>query len=133
MAVFPSLAAAESPAQRMTTTKPEMLVHLSHSAYSRILTRLFQAVLDPKTSRRIFELARDQQEEFDEKELDDEDETPDQHPLSIPRQAAEEEDDFDFDRYEDDDAEEIEEIVSKAPPRITQTDDEQARKLMRMT
>ena len=31
-------------------------------------------ILDPKTSRRIFELARDQQDELGEKDLDDEDE-----------------------------------------------------------
>lgn len=79
-------------------------------------------ILDPKTSRRIFELARDQQEELEEKELDDEDDAEDAQGLSVPRGAApEDDDDLDLDRYENSDAEEIEEIVSKTSLRITHT------------
>ncbi|KAI0363716.1 cell adhesion protein byn-1 [Pilatotrama ljubarskyi] len=70
-----------------------------------------EVILDPKTSQRIFELARDQQEELDEKELDDEDEDEDQPNLSAPRGAVlDDDDDLDLDRYEEEDAEEIEEI-----------------------
>ncbi|EIW62156.1 cell adhesion protein byn-1 [Trametes versicolor FP-101664 SS1] len=68
-----------------------------------------EAILDPKTSRRIFELARDQQEELDEKDLDDEDEDDTQLDLSAPRgPSLDDDDDLDLDRYED--VEEIEEI-----------------------
>ncbi|OJT13181.1 Bystin [Trametes pubescens] len=69
-----------------------------------------EAILDPKTSRRIFELARDQQEELDEKDLDDEDEDGTPLDLSAPRGPSldDDEDDLDLDRYED--VEEIEEI-----------------------
>ncbi|KAI8985004.1 cell adhesion protein byn-1 [Trametes punicea] len=70
-----------------------------------------EVILDPKTSRRIFELARDQQEELDEKALDDEDEDDDRHlNLSVPRAPTlDDDDELDLDRYEED-AEEIEEI-----------------------
>ena len=91
-----------------------------------------QAILDPKTSRRIFELARDQQEEFDEKDLDDEDEDESRPSLAVPRELPEDDDDFDLDRYEDNE-EEIEEIVSKPPRLLTLSDDKLARKLMKMT
>ncbi|KAI0723470.1 cell adhesion protein byn-1 [Earliella scabrosa] len=70
-----------------------------------------EAILDPKTSRRIFELARDQQEELDENDLDDEDEEAQQHHLSAPRgPASEDDDDLDLEQYENEDIEEIEEI-----------------------
>ncbi|KAI9063423.1 cell adhesion protein byn-1 [Trametes sanguinea] len=71
-----------------------------------------EAILDPKTSRRIFELARDQQEELDEKDFDDEDDEDDNHAsLSAPRgPAIDDDDDLDLERYEDQDEEEIEEI-----------------------
>ncbi|KAI0676769.1 cell adhesion protein byn-1 [Trametes maxima] len=73
-----------------------------------------EVILDPKTSRRIFELARDQQEELDEKDFDDEDEDDDQPNFSAPRgPALDEDDDLDLEQYEED-VEEIEEIVSKA-------------------
>ena len=91
-----------------------------------------QAILDPKTSRRIFELARDQQEEFDEKDLDDEDEDESRPSLAVPRELPEDDDDFDLDRYEDNE-EEIEEIVSKPARLLTLSDDKLARKLMKMT
>ncbi|KAI0632996.1 cell adhesion protein byn-1 [Trametes polyzona] len=66
-----------------------------------------EVILDPKTSRRIFELARDQQEELDEKEFDDEDEDDDRPNFSAPRgPAPDEDDDLDLDRYEDEDVEE---------------------------
>lgn len=79
----------------------------------RLIPTGVQAILDPKTSRRIFELARDQQEELDEKDLDDEDEDDTQLDLSAPRgPSLDDDDDLDLDRYED--VEEIEEIVSKA-------------------
>ncbi|KAI0662952.1 cell adhesion protein byn-1 [Cubamyces menziesii] len=71
-----------------------------------------EVILDPKTSRRIFELARDQQEELDEKEFDDEEDEDDSRPsFSAPRGPTidEDEDELDLDRYEED-AEEIEEI-----------------------
>ncbi|KAH9943001.1 cell adhesion protein byn-1 [Epithele typhae] len=72
-----------------------------------------EAILDPKTSRRIFELARDQQDEFDDKELDDEDEDEDeaQRRFTAPRGPSfEDEDDLDLDQFENDDEEEIDEI-----------------------
>ncbi|KAH9894173.1 cell adhesion protein byn-1 [Cubamyces lactineus] len=70
-----------------------------------------EVILDPKTSQRIFELARDQQEELDEKEFDDEDEDDSRPSFSAPRGPTidEDEDELDLDRYEED-AEEIEEI-----------------------
>lgn len=81
--------------------------------------------MDPKTSRRIFELARDQQDELGEKDLDDEDEDDDQHDLSIPRATlpADDDDLDDLDQYEDKDDEEIEEIVSKIFNLMTHLDD----------
>ncbi|RPD62033.1 cell adhesion protein byn-1 [Lentinus tigrinus ALCF2SS1-7] len=71
-----------------------------------------EVILDPKTSRRIFELARNQQEELEEKELDDDDDdAEDAQGLSVPRGSApEDDDDFDLEQYENEDAEEIEEI-----------------------
>ena len=101
----------------------------------RPILMLHQAILDPKTSRRIFELARDQQEELDENDLDDEDEEAQQHHLSAPRgPASEDDDDLDLEQYENEDIEEIEEIVSNDSHHITQNDDERAyRKLMKMT
>ncbi|TBU50500.1 cell adhesion protein byn-1 [Dichomitus squalens] len=68
-----------------------------------------EVILDPKTSRRIFELARDQQEELDEKELDDEDED-DRPDLSALRAPAADDDLDDLDQYDNEDVEEIEEI-----------------------
>ena len=46
--------------------------------------------------------------------------------------APEDDDDFDLDRYEDNE-EEIEEIVSKPTRLLTLSDDKLARKLMKMT
>ncbi|KAI0829358.1 cell adhesion protein byn-1 [Trametes gibbosa] len=69
-----------------------------------------EAILDPKTSRRIFELARDQQEELDEKEFDDDEEDHAQPSFSTARgPASDDEDDLDLDRYEDEE-EEVEEV-----------------------
>ncbi|EJF63053.1 cell adhesion protein byn-1 [Dichomitus squalens LYAD-421 SS1] len=68
-----------------------------------------EVILDPKTSRRIFELARDQQEELDEKELEDEDED-DRPDLSALRAPAAADDLDDLDQYDNEDVEEIEEI-----------------------
>ncbi|KAI0643706.1 cell adhesion protein byn-1 [Trametes meyenii] len=70
-----------------------------------------EVILDPKTSRRIFELARDQQEELDENDFDDEVEEDDQPNFSAPRgPALDEDDDLDLERYDEEDVEEIEEI-----------------------
>lgn len=73
-------------------------------------------ILDPKTSRRIFELARDQQEELGEWDDEEQDDADDEgRPnFSVPRaQNFEDEDEDDLERYEQDDyEEEVEEIVS---------------------
>ncbi|THH33809.1 hypothetical protein EUX98_g468 [Antrodiella citrinella] len=69
-------------------------------------------ILDPKTSRKIFELARDQQEELEDSEGDD-DTLEEQTAFTRPRvsQAINDDDDDDLGDYqEDDDEEEIEEI-----------------------
>jgi len=74
-----------------------------------------EVILDPKTSRRIFELARDQQEELGAWEDEDEaDEDGDKPAFSVPRiQKSDDEDDDDLERFGDDDFEEdVEEIVS---------------------
>ncbi|KAF9821035.1 hypothetical protein IEO21_01012 [Rhodonia placenta] len=71
-------------------------------------------ILDPKTSRRIFELARDQQEELGEWDDEEQDDADDEgRPnFSVPRaQNFEDEDEDDLERYEQDDyEEEVEEI-----------------------
>nr|VWP00676.1 Chitinase [Ganoderma boninense] len=71
-----------------------------------------EVIFDPKTSRRIFELARDQQDELGEKDLDDDDEDDDHQDFSAPRATmpADDDDLDDLDEYEDRDIEEIEEI-----------------------
>lgn len=86
--------------------------------------------MDPKTSRRIFELARDQQDELGEKDLDDEDED-DQQDLSVPRamMPADDDDLDDLDEYDDKHIEEIEEIVSKIFNMMTHFDDIQGQEV----
>lgn len=113
-AASPSLDAAKDQKRTRTRTSPARLARAcSPASRLRLIPTGLQAILDPKTSRRIFELARDQQEELDEKDLDDEDEDT-QLDLSAPRGPSldDDDDDLDLDRYED--VEEIEEIVSKA-------------------
>ena len=79
-------------------------------------------ILDPKTSRKIFELAKDQQEEvgtWEEDEDEDEDEAG-RPSFTVPRaqENEDEDEDDDLDRYDQDDyEEEVEEIVSSAGPR----------------
>lgn len=69
-------------------------------------------ILDPKTSRKIFELARDQQDELEEVEDDDEEEAQENAKFTLPRtQKAEDEDDDDLEEYGDEEYEEVEEIV----------------------
>ncbi|KAI0939048.1 hypothetical protein AcV5_000570 [Taiwanofungus camphoratus] len=69
-------------------------------------------ILDPKISRRIFELARDQQEELGEWGDEDVAEPEDKLEFSIPRtQDLEDEDEDDLERFEHEDyLEEVEEI-----------------------
>jgi len=70
-------------------------------------------ILDPKTSRKIFELAKDQQEEVGAWEDDEEDEEEAERPsFTVPRtQDVDEDDEDDLDRYEQDEyEEEVEEI-----------------------
>ncbi|CCM04037.1 uncharacterized protein FIBRA_06195 [Fibroporia radiculosa] len=73
-----------------------------------------EIILDPKTSRRIFELARDQQEELGAwEDDDDEDEkgSGDKLSFSVPRIQDEDEDEDDLERFDQDDYEEdVEEI-----------------------
>ncbi|OBZ71992.1 Bystin [Grifola frondosa] len=71
-----------------------------------------EVILDPKTSRRIFELAKDQQEELGapDGEEDDLEDKPDFTVLRT-KNLEDEEDEDDLDRFDEDDAdEEIEEI-----------------------
>ena len=73
------------------------------------LTIYCQAILDPKTSRRIFELAKDQQDELEGSD-DDEDDMQDEPQNLQPRTpvAFDEDDDAGFDDAED--AGDVEEI-----------------------
>lgn len=76
-------------------------------------------ILDPKTSRKIFELAKDQQEEVGvwEDVEDEEEEEARRSNLTVPRTQADEDEDEgdDLERYDQDDyEEEVEEIVSSA-------------------
>ncbi|KAI0347011.1 cell adhesion protein byn-1 [Trametopsis cervina] len=67
-----------------------------------------EVILDAKTSRKIFELARDQQEELEEAD-EDEDENEASQGLSIPReQLAQDDDDDDLSEYDEEEIEEIE-------------------------
>lgn len=81
-----------------------------------LLILVSQVILDPKSSRKIFELARDQQEELDGGDEDeDEDEDEDgRADFSVPRsQFLQDDDDDDLGDYDEDDEEEVEEIVRK--------------------
>lgn len=73
-------------------------------------------ILDPKTSKKIFELARDQQEEVGTWEDDEEEEEETERPsFTVPRTQVfdDDEEDDDLERYDQDDyEEEVEEIVS---------------------
>lgn len=74
--------------------------------------------MDPKTSRRIFELARDQQQELEVPDEEDE-EFDNQTAFTIPRSQNADEDDDDLEGYEGSDVEEeVEEIVSSPLPYI---------------
>lgn len=63
----------------------------------------------------MFELAREQQDELEERDDDEADEFDDGPDLTVPRTATgvDEDDDLDLDRYEDEE-EEVEEIVSNS-------------------
>lgn len=74
-------------------------------------------ILDPKTSRKIFELAKDQQEEVGvwEDDEDEDEEEAGRPSFTVPRiqEVDDEDDEDDLDRYDQDDyEEEVEEIVS---------------------
>ncbi|KZT74509.1 cell adhesion protein byn-1 [Daedalea quercina L-15889] len=72
-----------------------------------------EVILDPKTSRKIFELAKDQQEELGAWEDEEEEEEEIQRPsFTVPRTQDfdADEDDDDLERYDQDDYEEVEEI-----------------------
>ncbi|CAL1702091.1 unnamed protein product [Somion occarium] len=70
-----------------------------------------EVILDPKTSRRIFELARDQQEELEASEGDEDDDFDDRTAFTVPRsQGVNDEDEDDMGEYDEDEVEEIEEI-----------------------
>lgn len=76
-------------------------------------------ILDPKTSRKIFELAKHQQEEVGvwEDDEDDEDKGAGRLSFTVPRTQAQgdEDEDDDIERFDQDDyEEEVEEIVSCA-------------------
>lgn len=67
--------------------------------------------MDPKTSRKIFELAKDQQDELDEVE-DEEEEEDTRASFTKPRdRILQDEDDDDWSEYDEDAEEEVEEIV----------------------
>ena len=70
-----------------------------------------KAVLDPKTSRRIFELAKDQQDELEHQEEEGEEEEDDQGKFMNPRtQSSDGEDDEQSDGSDVDIDENIDEI-----------------------
>lgn len=95
----------------MKETKQERCV-VSQRYALVILTTSVQIILDPKTSRKIFELARDQQEELNEDEEDEDKEEDSRANFSIPRGHTGEDDEEDDDLGDyDEDEEEIEEIV----------------------
>jgi hypothetical protein len=70
-----------------------------------------ETILDPKTSRKIFELARDQQEELEEAAEEDEAEEQGKPSFTVARTQQFEEDEDDLGEYEENDIEEVEEIV----------------------
>lgn len=73
--------------------------------------------MDPKTSRRIFELARDQQNELEEPEDDEDEEFENQTAFTLPRSQNLDEDDDDLADFNGSDVEEeVEEIVSILSP-----------------
>jgi ribosomal protein S12 methylthiotransferase accessory factor YcaO len=78
-------------------------------------------VLDPKTSRRIFELARDQQHELQEEEEEDADEADDQLLRPRTRDNLDDDDESDNDSGVDVDQDE-EEIFVRCPQYFTATD-----------
>lgn len=75
-------------------------------------------ILDPKTSKRIFELARVQQEELEGSEDDEDNDFNNETAFTIPRNQGDDEDEDEEDdiaNYSDNDLEEIEEIVRLSP------------------
>lgn len=69
--------------------------------------------MDHKTSRRIFELAKDQQQEFEEVEDEEDEEFENQTAFTIPRSQNIDDDEDDLASYGGSDVEEeVEEIVS---------------------
>ena len=86
---------------------------------------LLQVILDPKTSRKIFELAKDQQEELDDFEDEEEEEDEgDNKNFIVPRTQTADDDDEDDLGDSDDEEYEVEEIVSKSfPCAVSATDD----------
>lgn len=72
--------------------------------------------MDPRTSRRIFELARDQQDELAMPDDQDDHSTQDERAshLSRPRTIDEDDDDDDVDSDNAEDVEDIEEIFVRA-------------------
>ncbi|KAJ3526633.1 hypothetical protein NM688_g8236 [Phlebia brevispora] len=70
-----------------------------------------EVILDPKTSRKIFELARDQQEELEDFEDDeDADDAPEKSAFTIPRTQTVDEDEDELDEGDGEEYEEVEEI-----------------------
>ena len=86
-----------------------MAIFLYFQLISQLLNR--QVILDPKTSRRVFELARDQQEELEELD-DDDDEDDDSEEQPKFRQPRDDDDTSEDDMdQEGDEEEEYAEIV----------------------
>ena len=82
--------------------------------YETVIYRTFclQVILDPKTSRKIFELARDQQEELEEDEEDEDEEEQSKPSFTTARtQEGDEVEEDDLGEEEEYEEEEVEEIV----------------------
>ncbi|KAJ7162620.1 Bystin-domain-containing protein [Mycena crocata] len=69
-----------------------------------------EVILDPKTSQRIFELAKDQQDELEMADDDDDDEVAQSSALRRPRLDDDEDNDSELEEMDDQDVEEIFEI-----------------------
>lgn len=72
---------------------------------------VLQAILDPKTSRKIFELARDQQAELEDSDEEEEAEEEDKPSFTVARTQQFDEDEDDLGEYDENEEEEVEEIV----------------------
>jgi hypothetical protein len=111
-AEFPSLAKEKNQGVKAPVTTVKMCVPFEYNESSFVLTPM-KVILDPKTSKRIFELAKDQQDEL---EMPDDPESEDERmaELSRPRTQIMEDDEEDDRVVSDDDGEDVEEMFVSA-------------------